>query len=78
MYSDIFNQLTYTRPEREKQRTLEDVASENIRRLKISAMNQFEELEDCNLVPPKLHMLDHILKGVSRFGTLNLLDASPF
>lgn len=78
LYSDIVNQLLYTKPERKLHGNENVVTSETIRRLKMVAKNLFEDLEDFNLFTLKFHMLDHIAEDVSRFGALNFVDASPF
>lgn len=70
LYIEIVYQLPYTNPEREKPHIWGGVTSENIRRLKILANNLFEEFEDFNL--------DHITENLSRFGSLTILDASPY
>lgn len=49
-----------------------------MRRLNILAKKLFKEGEYFNPFALKLHMLDLIVEDVSRFGTLNFLDASPF
>lgn len=78
MFSNIVNQLLYTKLERVKQRIWEVVTSENMRRLKMLARNLFEAMFDSNLYCLKFHLLDHILEHVSWFGDPIVLDEFPY
>lgn len=59
------------------QRIEKVVARENIWRMTMSTKNQFYELEDFSLFTLKIHMLDHLVEAVSRFGAPKFLNASP-
>lgn len=78
LYSDIVNQIRYTKLEREKNRIEEVVTCDNIRPLRILARKLIKEFINFNSFRFKFHLFYHIMNDVSRFGAHNVLYVPPF
>lgn len=76
--SDNVNQLPYSKAVFGGYKTAKYKLSKMIRQLKPIWKVLSGDLEGTNHFTLKLHVPEHILEGVSRFGALNVLDVSFF
>lgn len=78
MYSDGINKMLYCETSLRNTKLVKATIESRISQLKLPSKNLSADFGDVNLFTLKYQVLAHVVKDMSRFGDVWILDLSPF